>query len=49
MEFQTSNKICEVSTILFYILWKYKYWCIQNTFIDVQQRLVAKKKCSILK
>ena len=36
MLFQASaDKFCYVPTILLYILWKYKYWCIQKGLCDI--------------
>ena len=36
MVFEASaNKFCYVPTILLYIWWKYKYWCIQKGLSDV--------------
>ena len=38
MLFQTSpDNFCYVPTILLYIPWKYKYWCIQKSLCDVVQ------------
>ena len=36
MLFQAIQAIQECySTIVFYILWKYKYWCIQKGLCDI--------------
>ena len=33
------DKFCYMPTIIWYILWKYKYWCIQIGLCDIMQPL----------
>ena len=48
MLFQASAyNFCYVSTILLYISWKYKYWCIQKGLCDVVQPLNMYQKFSL--
>ena len=48
MLFQASaDNFCYVSTILLYVSWKYRYWCIQKELCDVVQPLNMYQKFSL--